>query len=283
MSRIARPRPTQAPSWRDTLKIHPAAAVFDPLSDDELRALGEDIIKNGLKLPIVLWCAHPKGEPLLLDGCNRLDAIELVTRKTVEVGAPSLMAGDFLATDKVIVLDKSVDPYAYVESVNLNRRHLSAERKRELIAKLLKATPEKSNRQIAERAKVDHKTVGAVRVGLEGRGEIPHADNRRDTKGRKQPSRKLTPKKLTTQQYVSHAVRVQAHMDAGEIEKLQTENAELRSKLAKVEAELAKVKAELDEIIAAQADDGAMPPAAGDTPDELPLPPFPWRAAAHHG
>jgi hypothetical protein len=50
--------------------------------------------------------------------------------------------------------------------------------------------PGKPDRQIAEGLGVDHKTVGAVREGLEERGEIPHVETRRDTKGRKQPARK---------------------------------------------------------------------------------------------
>jgi len=62
-----------------------------------------------------------------------------------------------------------------------------------VIAKILKAKPEQSNRQIAKQVKVDHKTVGAIRAEGEGRGEIPHVEARTDTKGRKQPSAK--PKK----------------------------------------------------------------------------------------
>jgi hypothetical protein len=33
-----------SPSWRDVLPVHPAAELFEPLSPDELRALGEDIV-----------------------------------------------------------------------------------------------------------------------------------------------------------------------------------------------------------------------------------------------
>ena len=75
-------------------------------------------------------------------------------------------------------------------SANIHRRHLTSEQRRELIAKLLKAQPDKSNRAIAKQTKADDKTVGKVRRELEGRAEIPHVDAVEDTKGRKQPTRK---------------------------------------------------------------------------------------------
>jgi hypothetical protein len=103
-------------SWRDDLLTHPACALFPPMSSEELRVLGADIIKNGLTSPIVLW-SDGKSRTVLLDGRNRLDAIEIATSSPAMVGSPSVMAGkDFLACDKVIVLDKSVDPVAYVIS-----------------------------------------------------------------------------------------------------------------------------------------------------------------------
>jgi hypothetical protein len=49
-------------SWRDLWSIHPAADLFPRMTPDELRALGEDIIKNGLTSPIALWRSDPKGE-----------------------------------------------------------------------------------------------------------------------------------------------------------------------------------------------------------------------------
>ena len=36
-------------SWRDVLLIHPAADLFPRMSEPELRALGEDIKKQGLR------------------------------------------------------------------------------------------------------------------------------------------------------------------------------------------------------------------------------------------
>ncbi len=177
-------------SWRDVLPIHPAAELFPPMTANELRELGADIKQNGLTSPIVLW-SDGKSPAVLLDGRNRLDAIEMATGSPAMLGAPSIMAGkDFLACDRVITLDRSVDPYAFVISANFRRRHLNAEQKREVIAKLLKTQPEKSNRQIAEMLGVDHKTVASVRAEMEGRGEIPHAEARTDSKGRKQPAKR---------------------------------------------------------------------------------------------
>jgi hypothetical protein len=133
-----RTKPTSA-SWRDTIDIHPAAELFPRLTEAELRTLGQDVVANGLTSPIVLWRPDERSPARLLDGISRLDAIELETGCPAEIGPPSLAAGEFLALDKVIVLDKSVDPYAYVISANIHRRHLTIEQKRELIAKLLKA------------------------------------------------------------------------------------------------------------------------------------------------
>src|SRR4029077_850237 len=151
--------------------------------------LGEDIIKSGLTSPIVLW-SDGRSPERLLDRRSRLDAIEIAIGP-VEIGASSLAAGkDFLAVNKVIVLDRSVDPYAFVISANIHRRHLTVEQKNELIAKLIETDPTKSNRQIAKTVKVDHKTVASVRAEKEGRGEIPHVETKTDSKGRAQPATK---------------------------------------------------------------------------------------------
>jgi ribosomal protein S14 len=157
------------------------------MSPDELRALGEDILKNKLTTRPVLWRANSNAPLQLLDGISRLDAIEMVTGKP----ALALMAEDgLLASDKFLVLDRSEDPFAYVVSANLHRRHLTAEQKRELIAKLIKATPEKSDRQIAETVKASPTTVGTVRAEMETKGDVSKLDTRRDSKGRKQPAKK---------------------------------------------------------------------------------------------
>jgi hypothetical protein len=173
--------------WRDVLKIHPAAELFPLMGPDELRALGDDIKANGLKSEIVL-VGRP---PLLLDGRNRLDAMESVGMTVIGgyepfKGCP--LGGDLARSD--VKLRTEDDPYAYVISANIHRRHLTAAQKGELVAALLKARPERSDRATAAIAKVSDKTVGAVRGRLEGRAEIPHVERRADTKGRSQPASK---------------------------------------------------------------------------------------------
>jgi hypothetical protein len=265
------PIQTEAPSrksWRDVLPIHPAAELFPPMSSDELRELGADIVKkNGLVAPIALWRRNPN-EPLqLLDGRNRLDAIELVTGRTVEVGAPSLMAGDFLATDKVLMLDKSVEPFAYVISANIHRRHLDAEQKRNLIAKLIKATPEKSDRQIAETVKASPTTVGTVRAEMEAKGDVSKLDTRQDSKGRRQPAKRSKRKRATdpppeiAQRRAAAAHRIRELMgkppkppddigpaSAGEIARKDAEIEELRNAKQRLEIKITGLESEITEL-----------------------------------
>jgi hypothetical protein len=173
-------------SWRDVLPVHPAANLFPPMSKAEIKELAEDIKKNGLQSPITTWTDPADDKRYVLDGCNRLDALELIGEDTTEL---------LLVSNMVREEPSSVDPWAYVVSANIHRRHQSAEGKHDTMTKLLKAKPEASDRAIAKQIKVDHKTVGKARAELEGRGEIPHVEKRTDTKGRKQPSSK--PKKAT--------------------------------------------------------------------------------------
>jgi hypothetical protein len=64
-------------------------------------------------------------------------------------------------------------PLERVVSLNIMRRHLNSEQKRDLIAELLKDAPDRSDRDTARVVGVDNKTVGSVRRKLEGAGEIP--------------------------------------------------------------------------------------------------------------
>src|SRR4029450_11207561 len=85
------------------MPVHPAAAVFPMLPDDELAELAEDIKANGLHHPIV---RNTQGQ--IVDGRNRYVACR---RAGV---APTFTT---LADD--------VDALAYILSENIRRRHMS--------------------------------------------------------------------------------------------------------------------------------------------------------------
>src|SRR5262245_56902848 len=73
-------------SWRDLLPVHPAAELFPLMSPDELRALGQDIKKNGLHIAITVWKEQKHFPPKLLDGRNRLDALQTIGLRVENVG-----------------------------------------------------------------------------------------------------------------------------------------------------------------------------------------------------
>jgi hypothetical protein len=197
-------------SWRDDLPIHPAAELFPRMAEAELRELGEDIRKNGLRIPLALFndTAEAEGREYsekddqyrLLDGINRLDAMKLVGLEfTLKKGNGrgwwlDILDGEVDCPQPIVVY---ADPYAFVISANAHRRHLTPGQRRDLIAKVLKATPEKSNRQIAETVKVSHVTVGAVRAELNSTGQIDQFEKTvgKDGKARKPPIPRKSPDK----------------------------------------------------------------------------------------
>jgi hypothetical protein len=188
--------------WRKYLPVHPAAELFPLMPPAELQALAEDILKNGLRARIVLW------SEAVLDGRHRLDALALLGLLCVDkqgrLATNKLWNGLQWVTDDGprelrferiegggrVELPSSFDPYALALSYNAHRRHLTPEQKRELIAKLVKAKPDVSDRQLGKMAKASKNTVASVRTDLESPGQLDHVDKRTDAKGRKQPAKK---------------------------------------------------------------------------------------------
>jgi hypothetical protein len=154
----------------DPLAFHPLSEIFPLIEGAEFDALVEDIRQHGLRELITV-----DHDEAILDGRNRY-------RACLAAGITPLF--EFYKGD---------DPAGFVFSKNIVRRHLTAEQKRDLIGKLLKATPEKSNRQIAETVKASPTTVGTVRAKLEAAGDVCKLDTRTDKAGRAQPARKPKP------------------------------------------------------------------------------------------
>ena len=110
------------------MRVHPAADVFPMLSDDELDALGADILANGLTSPIVITIG-PDGKNWLVDGRNRLEAIE---RKAGGIHLdPERHIAEYAPTWEQVP--------AYVISANIHRRHLTKQQQADLIVAAIKA------------------------------------------------------------------------------------------------------------------------------------------------
>ena len=92
------------------MPVHPDAALFPMLDEDDLDQLAEDIKANGLRQPIVIQ------DGLLVDGRNRLEACRRADVEPVTVE----LNGD--------------DPKAYILSLNINRRHMNASSRAMVVA-----------------------------------------------------------------------------------------------------------------------------------------------------
>jgi hypothetical protein len=169
--------------WRNHLKVHPAAELFPLLSPDELKTLADDIKAHGLAQRVVF-----DQNGALLDGRNRLDALALVGLLELTPDGHNVRVKGADAGIGWKLLDDP-DPYDVVISLNAHRRHLTSEQKRELIAKVLKAKPEQSNRAIAKQVKTDGKTVASVRREMVSTAEIPQLEKTIGTDGRTRKSK----------------------------------------------------------------------------------------------
>ncbi|HEY6700561.1 MAG TPA: hypothetical protein VI137_07050, partial [Pseudolabrys sp.] len=113
-------------SWRDVLPVHPAADLFPLMGAADLFALADDIKANGLTMPFVMWTSDPSvfeglyasemapPENLyLLDGRNRLDALELSGVKLVtDDGKFDWYALWDKTVGGLMSINKDKDPYA---------------------------------------------------------------------------------------------------------------------------------------------------------------------------
>jgi ParB-like chromosome segregation protein Spo0J len=153
--------------WRDKYKVHPAADVFPMMSDDELAKLGEDIRANGLQSPLVFWwCENGKRQRLLIDGRNRLEAME---RAGIELPRTiGVRNGSHTVTAQNVI---DGDPVSHIISLNIHRRHLTKQERADLIVAVHKAAAPVVSRQdggkLPEGRPVDPVKAAAVATAAE--------------------------------------------------------------------------------------------------------------------
>ena len=146
--------------------------VLPDLSAEDFAALRADIAARGVLVPV-----EYDEDGNILDGHHRVRACE-------ELGLtdwPRFIRKGLSEADKRV----------HARQLNLARRHLNRDQKRDLIAAQLRETPEKSNRQVAEGLGVSHHTVQAVRAEREATGQIAQLEKTvgADGKERRKPIR----------------------------------------------------------------------------------------------
>ena len=142
--------------------------VMPDLADDEYRELRADIAERGVQVPIEF-----DEDGNVLDGHHRLKACK-------ELGItdyPTIIRYGMTEAEK----------RTHARKLNMLRRHLSQEQRRELIRAQLVEMPEKSDRQIAASLNVSDKTVGAQRKEMERTAEIPQFNTSIGTDGKERP------------------------------------------------------------------------------------------------
>lgn len=150
-----------------------AYQVMPSLTAEEYANLRDDIAANGVRVPVDV---DENGQ--VLDGHHRaLIAAEL------GIECPRRVLAGLSEDEKV----------AHAYAVNIQRRSLTREQKRALVAASLKRDPHLSDREHAKRTGVSHPTVADVRDELEQSGDVESSSTRVDAMGRQQPSTKQQP------------------------------------------------------------------------------------------
>ncbi len=142
--------------------------VMPALGEDEYRELKEDIARRGVMVPVE-FDEHGN----VLDGHHRLQICEELGIKDY----PKVIRAGMTEEEK----------RTHARKLNMARRQLSQEQRRELIRQQLKETPEKSDRQIAAGLGISHHTVSARRNELERTGQIAQLETNIGADGKERP------------------------------------------------------------------------------------------------
>lgn len=161
-------RRTSIPPNREKPRHEPVIEL-PPLPADLLGRLRDDIRLRGIQIPILV--DHATGE--IIDGKQRQQI-------AVELGIKNIPTIYVSRLDDMERADLRV-------ALNLYRRHLSRSQMREFIAWELKKRPGSSDRSVAGRTGVNHRTVASVRSGLEANGEILRYETHSTSNGKQYP------------------------------------------------------------------------------------------------
>lgn len=133
--------------------------VMPRLTADEYAELEASIVEHGVQVPIVL-----SRDDRIVDGYHR----DEIARK------------HSLHCPRVYADGDETELRGLAFSLNLHRRHLNREQKRELVAESIKADPQLSDREHGRRTGVSAQTATKVRDELEKSAQVEHFSERID-------------------------------------------------------------------------------------------------------
>lgn len=142
--------------------------VMPALGEDEYGELKEDIARRGVMVPVEF---DEYGN--VLDGHHRLKICAELGIKDY----PKVIRAGMTEEEK----------RTHARKLNMARRQLSQEQRRELIRQQLKETPEKSDRQIAAGLGVDNATVSRHRKQMEADGQLLQCNSSIGADGKERP------------------------------------------------------------------------------------------------
>lgn len=164
--RAARPK---KPTYQPVLKL-------PPLPYDDFVALRDNIAVNGVLVPILV---DSRGfRRLIIDGNFRKAIADELGYDCPEI------VQEGLAEEEKRTLARAL---------NLARRQLSTDQKRQLIADQLRETPERSNRWVAKQLGVSHPTVASMRGELQPTGKVFQFEKTLGADGKYRPASKPMP------------------------------------------------------------------------------------------
>lgn len=142
--------------------------LFDPLTDEEYALLKADIAEHGVQVPILV-----DENGVVIDGHHRKQICD-----ELGIDCPTIGAINYTEDEKLETAAR----------LNAHRRQLKGKAKRAALARLIEASPEKSNRQIASVFGVSHHTAAKVRTELEATGQIAQLNERVGGDGKTRPA-----------------------------------------------------------------------------------------------
>lgn len=137
--------------------------LLPPLTEVEYADLRDDIAEHGVIVPVQI-----NHDGTVIDGHHRIAIAE-------DLGV--------YCPHEILNLTET-EAQSMAIKLNIHRRQLNQAQKRELLATLIKAEPEKSDRQHAKIVGASDKTAGSVRRELESTAEIPQSATRVGADGR---------------------------------------------------------------------------------------------------